>query len=185
MKKIILLLFCVGISFPFFAQNAKKGFPLKNKIVYDTLVVYDTIFITDTVRLLKKRMPETGLSNLPTQTILLEISTKNKENEQILLINRDYTATFSNHRILLSENNNNRFTTKKIGKMKKIGFFGVMFFAFQNLLIAQDKFSLSLASGFYNQHTTSIVTIDSKNTVGKSTTNSKPFIKIGSNLTLL
>jgi hypothetical protein len=182
MKRLFLILFCVSVSFSIFAQNGKREFPFKNKIVYDTLVVYDTIFVTDTVHLLKNRTPETQLANLPMQTILLESEAANKENQQFLLINRDFAATFSSQRILLSEKNTNHFTTKNSDKMKKIGFFGVVFFAFQNLLIAQDKFSFSLASGFHNQRTPDIVTIDYKNATGKSTTQAKPFVKLGVHL---
>jgi hypothetical protein len=149
MKALILSLFYLGISTPFFAQNTKKILPPKNKIVYDTLMVYDTIFVTDTIRLLKNRAPVSALEKLPVQNILLQIERKNEENENFLLINKNFAATFSSNRILLSENKNNHFTTKNSDKMKKIGFFGVVFFAFQNMVVAQNNLSISLGGGAY------------------------------------
>lgn len=130
-----------------FAQNNHKKFFPKNKIVFDTLVVYDTLFVTDTIKIIKNRPKISNIEQLPLSNILVQI--ENKEGEKILLLNENFAATISKERILVVDKNNNLFTNQKSTKMKKIGFFGVVFFAFQNMVVAQNNISIGLGSGFY------------------------------------
>lgn len=185
MRKQIFYLLFWAIPMSVSAQEMKDLLHSQHSIVYDTLFVYDTIFVTDTLRLLEHNTLVQALENLPFQFISLENTTKNKDNEQILILNKNFAATFSHQRILLSDTKNHKFTIKKSDKMKKINFFGLVFIAFQNMVIAQDLVSFSLGSGFYNQQTSSTVTIDYNNIKGKSTTPTKPFIKLGAHLSWL
>ena len=171
-----LLFFVLKIN----AQNTKQNFSFKNKITYDTLYVYDTLRVTDTLRLPVKVAALPALEKCELSYVLLTIPTQ--ENEKFLILNENFAATFSTKRILLSENKNNSFTIKTSDKMKKIGFFGVVFFAFQHLVVAQNRFSMSLSSGFYNQKANEIVTIDYKLKTGNTTTKAAPFVKLGTHL---
>jgi hypothetical protein len=153
MKSKNTLFFCLTFfSLPVLAQKSNKKFFPKNKIVFDTLVVYDTLFITDTVKIIKNRPPVSAIEQLPLSNILVQV--ENWEEKKILILNEDFAATFSKGRILVVDKNNHSFTNQKSTTMKKIGFFGVLFFAFQNMVAAQNNISVGLGGGFYQIATT-------------------------------
>lgn len=151
-SKNLLLLCSMFFALNIFAQNNYKGIFSKNKIVFDTLVVYDTLFVTDTIKIIKNRPPIGNIEQLPMSNFLVQI--ENKGSQKFLLLNENFAATFSKERILVVDKNNNLFTNKKSTKMKKIGFFSVVFFAFQNMVIAQSNISIGLGGGFYRIATT-------------------------------
>ena len=168
----LLLFFALKIN----AQNTKQNFSFKNKITYDTLYVYDTLRVTDTLRLPVKVAALPALEKCELSYVLLTIPTQ--ENEKFLILNENFAATFSTKRILLSENKNNSFTIKTSDKMKKIGFFGVVFFAFQHLVVAQNNLSLNIGTGGFQLVTQEIPSTFSPGS-SKFQTKTSPLFKIG------
>lgn len=171
-----MLLFALNMN----AQNTKQNFSIKNKIKYDTLYVYDTIRVTDTIRLLEKLTALPNLEKRELSYVLLTLPIQ--KNEEFLILNENSAAIFSTKHILLSENKHNDFRIKPSDKIKKVGFFDVVFFAFQHMVVAQNRFSMSISSGFYNQKANEIVTTDYKFKVGNASTKAAPFVKLGTHL---
>lgn len=110
----------------------------ENIVVYDTVVVYDTILIKpdiDNILPLKLK----PISVLQLDTI--------KHQANLLLISDQETATFPINHIILDENINKNI--KNLESMKKLSFFGLVFFAFQAMVLAQTNYEVSIGSGIW------------------------------------
>ena len=105
----------------------------------DTVFVYDTLFVVDTIRILRTTKELEDLEKLsPLKISYLDNSSTKKK---ISL----YTATLSHPRI----NSLNNFNLKN-EEMKKLGLLGLMFFAFQNMVLAQHNVGVYVGSGVHN-----------------------------------
>jgi len=101
----------------------------------DTILVYDTLVITDTIRISRSPIDFKDLEKLST-TKLSYIEVKNAvSNEKLFIFSNGQTATLSDSNI---KSVNNNFNSKNSDEMKKIGFLGVVLFAFQNMVLAQN-----------------------------------------------
>ena len=107
-------------------------------VVYEEVIVYDTVYVYDTIYV-KERYDIPSLIN--PQPIKALRSSKNKYPEKLLLIFGEQAATFRFDSIIQNENNN------EIKGMKKLGFFGVVYFAFQSMVLAQTSYEISIGSG--------------------------------------
>ncbi len=174
MKPSILCIFFSIFISSLLAQKPNSSLMARNKIIYDTLFIYDTIFVTDTIRL--KRC--NAIEQLPPSNIF---ETNNGTTQKNLIINKYFAATISVNHILLSDSNQYFLTIKKFDKMKRLNFFGVVLFAFQNMVVAQNNVSLSLGGGAYNLKTSENFVRDQSRARGNSTTELTGLFKIGIN----
>ena len=138
-KTTLLLLILVGcvINFKLTAQNRSRS-----TAVSDTLFVYDTIYVTDTLKVYR---PD-PLFVLPAKSLQRELSKQNQQNTTLLIISNDFAATISGINIIDSSN---ILHLKNMDSMKKMNFFGVMLFAVQHMVLAQNNFSVQLGSGIF------------------------------------
>lgn len=119
--------------------------------VYDTLVVYDTIVIHDTLRLRDEVVKDSLeleylMHQIEVKQAIIQIDTATSRAN--LLVPFGYkSATIPINGIILTEN------TKKLESMKKYSFFGLVFFAFQTMVIAQADYGISAGSGIWWPHT--------------------------------
>ena len=122
----------------------------------DTIFIYDTLVIVDTVRISRPLIDFKDLEKIPSKE-LSYIEVKNAiSDEKLLIFSNGKTATLSNSDI---NSVNNNFNSKKSDEMKKIGFLGVVLFAFQNMVLAQNDVGIYLGSGAYN-----LLVLDEENT---------------------
>jgi len=113
----------------------------------DTIFVYDTLLIVDTIRISRSPIDFKDLEKLSTKK-LSYIEVENAySNEKLLIFSNGQTATLSDSNI---KSLNNNFNSKNSDEMKKIGFLGVMLFAFQNMVLAQNDVGVYLGGGAYN-----------------------------------
>jgi hypothetical protein len=77
---------------------------------------------------------------------LLQLDTINHQ-ANLLLISDQQTATFPINHIILDENFSKNI--KNSESMKKLSFFGVVFFAFQAMVLAQTNYEVSIGSGIW------------------------------------
>lgn len=120
------------------AQSRTSYMPAS--IRQDTVFKYDTVFVTDTVRV-RYKQPE--MEQLPAGLLL---SGQEGNAQKYLIISATGAATFSPIRIIDSVNNS---PFKQTDSMKKIGFFGVVLFAFQHMVLAQNNISINVGGGGY------------------------------------
>ena len=107
-------------------------------VVYDTIVVYDTVFIKpDFNNILPLKLKSINL---------LQLDTINHQ-ANLLIISDQQTASFSINHIILDENFSKNI--KNSESMKKLSFFGVVFFAFQAMVLAQTNYEVSIGSGVW------------------------------------
>jgi hypothetical protein len=100
--------------------------------------VYDTVFIKPEIN---------NILPLKLKSInLLQLDTINHR-ANLLLISDRQTATFSINHIILDENFSKNI--KNSESMKKLNFFGVVFFAFQAMVLAQTNYEVSVGSGIW------------------------------------
>ena len=128
----------------FLAINAtaqKQPQVMRSHPVPDTIFVYDTLFVTDTIRLIKT-VPTA--ENLPFR--VLSSLQSDQQPQKILIISPGFAATISKDLIISSEKNSQ---FKNSEKMKKIGFFGVILFAFQNIILSQNDIAINIGAGGY------------------------------------
>lgn len=127
--------------FPYLAkgQNKKINNNRDKLIVYETVIVYDTIFIYDTVKI----SDHAKLNKIKSKQLILNVLQYDTANQRanLLIISPNQTATIPINSIILNEN------IKKYESMKKLSFFGVVLFAFQNMVIAQTNFGVSAGGG--------------------------------------
>jgi len=122
----------------------------------DTIFVYDTLIIVDTIHISRTPIDFKDLEKLSSKKLsYLEVNNA-KTDEKLFIFSNGQTATLSNSYINLTNNNLN---SKNSDEMKKIGFLGVMLFAFQNMVLAQNDIGVYLGSGAYN-----LLVLDEKNT---------------------
>ncbi len=129
------------------AQNAIFAPYKPAKLVADTIFVYDTVFVTDTLRIYLPTKNMTVIHQLPTQDASSGLVIRNAGKENILIISSGMAATISTNSITDSVN---IFNVEKSEAVKKLSFFGVVFFAFQNMVLAQNDFHLNFGGGMYN-----------------------------------
>lgn len=150
-KKLLLfslIIFCTSVL------NAQLDSELVGS--RDTIFVYDTLFVMDTIRLLRSSSSLKELEKLsPTEVSYIEVKNANS-NEKLFIFSNGQTATLSDSDI---NSVNNNFNSKNSDEMKKIGFLGVMLFAFQNMVLAQNDIGVYLGSGAYN-----LLVLDEPNT---------------------
>lgn len=134
-RHISLIIFCICI---FFRTNAQTDtvYEYEDIVVYDTVVVFDTVFI-------KPNIDEKLPSKLKSIN-LLQLDTINHQ-ANLFLISSQQTATFQINHIILNENFSKNI--KNSESMKKLSFFGVVFFAFQAMVLAQTNYEVSIGSG--------------------------------------
>ena len=104
----------------------------------DTVFVYDTLFVTDTVWL-----PHPGKQHhrlLPTLPPLQPEGFALGSPSKTLIFFSGNTATLANSDIIDSVN---IIHLKNTDTMKKIGFFGVVFLAFQHMVLSQNHVTLN------------------------------------------
>ncbi|MGB3946737.1 MAG: hypothetical protein WBM13_02025 [Bacteroidia bacterium] len=95
------------------AQLYQNNTATKTIIVYDTITVYDTIFVYDTIKTENKVQNENIFkNNFETEKAYLAIDT-NDFTANLLVLNKNDTATISINSIILSENSKNSDTMKK------------------------------------------------------------------------
>ena len=105
----------------------------------DTVFVYDTLFVMDTIRIFRTAKELESLGKLtPLKISYLDNSSSNKKISPS-------TATLFHPRI----NSLNNFNSKN-KEMKKLGILGLMFFAFQNMILAQHNVGVHIGGGAYN-----------------------------------
>lgn len=110
----------------------------------DTVFVYDTLFVTDTVWL-----PHPGKQHhrlLPTLPPLQPEGFALGSPSKTLIFFSGNTATLANSDIIDSVN---IIHLKNTDTMKKIGFFGVVFLAFQHMVLSQNHVTLNSGLGVY------------------------------------
>ena len=101
----------------------------------DTLFVYDTLFVMDTIRILRTAKEVENLEKLtPLEISYLDNSFSHQQ-----------TATLFHPRI----NSLNKFKSKN-KEMKKLGLLGLVFFAFQNMILAQHNVGVHVGGGVHN-----------------------------------
>ncbi|MCP4552028.1 MAG: porin family protein [Bacteroidetes bacterium] len=136
-RHISLILFGICI---FFRANAQTDtiYVYEDVVIYDTVVVYDTVFIRPDIN---------NILPLELKSInLLQLDTINHQTN-LLLISDQQTATFPINHIILDENFSKNI--KNSESMKKLSFFGVVFFAFQAMVLAQTNYEISVGSGIW------------------------------------
>ena len=139
--KHLLFVFMIAVLFSansLFAQSQASYTPAS--ILQDTVFVYDTVFITDTVRI---RYKQPAMEPLPASLLL---SGQEGTSQKYVIISATGAATFSLVRIIDSVNIS---PFKHSDSMKKIGFFGVVLFAFQHMVLAQNNISINVGGGGY------------------------------------
>lgn len=139
-KLIVLLL-----SFLYIVQQANAQsdtvYIYEDIIVYDTVVVYDTVFVQAEI--------ESSLESNGNQVSVLQLDTINKK-ANLVVINDQKTATIPINHIILNENININNETSE--SMKKATFFGIVFFAFQAMVLAQTNYEASVGTGIWWQN---------------------------------
>ncbi|PID95354.1 MAG: hypothetical protein CSA95_00075 [Bacteroidetes bacterium] len=107
-------------------------------IVYDTVIIYDTVFIPPNMN---------NILPLKRKSInILQLDTLHHQ-AHLSLISDQQTATFSIDHIILDENLHKNIKISE--SMKKMTFFGVVFFAFQAMILAQTHYEVSVGSGIW------------------------------------
>lgn len=107
-------------------------------IVYDTIMVYDTVFVKpDIIEISPIKLKSINLLQLDTI----------KHQANLWLISGQQSATFPINCIILDENFSKNI--KNSESMKKLSFFGVVFFAFQAMVLAQTNYEVTLSSGIW------------------------------------
>ncbi len=142
-KKISLLF---SLTFLFLTVlNAQLGSDLIGS--RDTIFVYDTLVIVDTIRISRSPIDFKDLEKLSSKELsYLEVKNAHS-NEKLFIFSNGQTATLPDSNI---KSINNNFNSKNSDEMKKIGFLGVVLFAFQNMVLAQNDVGIYLGSGTYN-----------------------------------
>ncbi len=124
----ILLLFCQTIE----AQR-DTIFIYEEIIVYDTIVVYDTI--PKSIENIKQIRQNTEFIK--------------GEKAKLLLFYDNKAATISLDNIILNENQ--FLLIKNSESMKKLSFMGLLFFAFNSMVLSQTDYQIALNSGAWYQ----------------------------------
>ena len=142
-RRAICLLWLAGRAC---AGNAQQNVPAL-PITPDTIIVYDTLRITDTIWL-----PE-QLPQLATLPAVDNGNDKHKKSSGFLIFSPDGTATLLSERIIdsnfVSHLNNS-------GSMKKISFWGILLFALQHMVSAQNHLYLNAGTGGYQMVSTGL-----------------------------
>ena len=113
----------------------------------DTIFIYDTLVVVDTIRISRSPIDFKDLEKLSSKELsYLEVKNAHS-NEKLFIFSNGQTATLPDSNI---KSVNNNFNSKKSDEMKKIGFLGVMLFAFQNMVLAQNDVGIYVGSGAYN-----------------------------------
>ena len=113
----------------------------------DTIFIYDTLVVVDTIRISRPPIDFKDLEKLSSKKLsYLEVKNAHS-NEKLFIFSNGQTATLSDSNI---KSVNNNFNSKKSDEMKKIGFLGVVLFAFQNMVLAQNDVGVYLGSGIHN-----------------------------------
>lgn len=141
-KLRILLPVIIGICLFFHT----KGQP-DTLYIYEDVVVYDTIYIRDTIYT-KSAEKELFPINQRSQFIL-QLDTV-KHNTNLLQLSNGKAATFPLNSIILYGNYCNNL--KNSNGMKKLNFFGVVFLAFQTMVLSQTHYEMSIGSGVWWEH---------------------------------
>ncbi len=107
--------------------------------IYETVTVYDTVYVYDTIRTpgnpsIKAIEPEEIETRMLKPGML-------HDQASLLIISGNRAATIPINSIILPEN------IKNLERMKKLSFFGVVLFAFQNMVLAQADFGISAGGG--------------------------------------
>ena len=124
----------------FFQSNAQTDtvYVCEDVIVYDTIVVNDTVFIKPDFN---------NILPLKVKSInLLQLDTINHQ-VHLLIISGQQTATFPVNYIIPDVNFSKNI--KNSESMKELSFFGVVFFAFQIMVLAQTNYEVSVGSGIW------------------------------------
>ncbi len=135
-RDILIILFWI---FMLFKANAQTDtvYVYEDVIVYDTIVVYDTVFIKPDINNIPLKLKSINLLQLDTIT----------HQASLLLISDQQTATFLINHIIPDENLNKNI--KNSESMKKLNFLGVVFFAFQAMVLAQTNYEVTVGSGIW------------------------------------
>jgi hypothetical protein len=144
---IALPLFFIYCLLDFLGINAQGM--AKSKLMRtapDTIVVYDTIFVTDTIRIFKPLKKIAQMESLPSSCMKYKPFSVDTSIKKILIFSRGAAATFSINGILDSVQ---IIHLNKSESMKKLSFWGVVLFAFQNMVLAQNNVSLQIGVGAY------------------------------------
>lgn len=112
--------------------------------IYEDVVVYDTVFVYDTAYV-KPDVNDITPDKLKSISLLQLDTIKHQAN--LLLISNHQTATFPINHIILDENFN--INIKNLESMKKLNFFGVVFIAFQAMVLAQTNYEVTIGSGIW------------------------------------
>ncbi len=128
------------LFYSFFQAMAQQDtiYIYEDVVVYDTIVVYDTVFVKPVSNRIEAMKPK-PIGILQIDSLQLKAN--------LLLISNGQTATIPINGIILNENFSKNI--KNLERMKKLSFFGVVFFAFQSMILAQTRYELSLGSGIW------------------------------------
>ncbi len=137
-KRTILFLGAALIGTVPVAAQSDTVYIYEDLIVYDTIVVYDTVFVEPPIRI--KDL------NRPLSYAVLRIDTLHQY-AQVLHISPQKTATIPIDRIIFQEDFNRNF--KNLESMKKYSFFGLVFMAFQSMVLAQTNYEIALGTGLW------------------------------------
>jgi len=136
---ILSLFFSLGVS----AQN---GISTKadTLYIYQTEMVYDTVFVHDTVWVAgaKNVEPIAPIYPIPHGLNILQLDTLNNK-ANLLFISGNQGTFIPIDRIIFSEG------VKNSANLNKLDFFGVMLFAFRNMVLAQADFGMMAGSGLW------------------------------------
>ena len=122
----------------------------------DTIFVYDTLVIVDTIRISRSPIDFKDLEKLSSKKLsYIEVENATSK-EKLFIFSNGQIATLSD---LSIKSTNNNFNSKNSDEMKQIGFLGVVLFAFQNMVLAQNNVGVYLGSGAYN-----LLVVDEENT---------------------
>ena len=135
-RKKIFLLFLIIFSISTIKAQSDLYPAFDNQ---DTIFVYDTIFLVDTIQIIRTSKEVKDLEKLtPLEISYLDNSSSAKKISP-------YTATLFHTRINSLSNLNS-----KNKEMKKLGLLGLVFFAFQNMILAQHNVGVHVGSGVHN-----------------------------------
>ncbi len=116
-------------------------------LVRDTIFVYDTLYITDTIHIERPSIELVRLDSKPIEEIYSESLNKDFKIGEKVIIFLDGTATIYDSNIIHTDK---LINSKKSEEMKKLSFLSLMFFAFQNMVLAQNDIGLSIGGGLHN-----------------------------------
>jgi hypothetical protein len=142
MSKIAFSLLLAGVLLA--GQGRAQSRVRQRVTVVDTLFVYDTIFVTDTIRVRKPAKKMARVEPLPART-----------EPTFWVISSTPGATLLTRSIMGADT---VFQFKQSATMKKVSFLGVVLFAFQHLVLAQNNLSLNVGTGGYNLRSTTGLT---------------------------